>query len=101
MVIFLYKPIYEVYLNGEFVGYSEDKQKLQARIVAYQDKGEEGQEHVAFVQLESMPTYELCLLKKDIVTNDEEIFNMIIILHVVFPIFFHILMIYEVRLLDI
>lgn len=77
MVIFLYKPIYEVYLNGEFVGYSEDKQKLQARITKYVNEGEEGQEHVAFVQLDSMPTYELCLLKKDIVTNDEEIYSMI------------------------
>ena len=78
MVIFLYKPIYEVYIDGEFVGYSEDKQKLQARINTYLDKGEEGQEHVAFAQVESMPTYELCLLKKDIVTNDEEIYDRII-----------------------
>ncbi len=78
MVIFLYKPIYEVYIDGEFVGYSEDKQKLQARITKYVLGEEEGQEHVAFVQLESNPTYELCMLKKDIVTNDEEIYNMVI-----------------------
>lgn len=76
MVIFLYKPIYEVHINGEFVGYSEDKQKLQARITTYVNGEEEGQEHVAFVQAD-MPTYELCLLKKDIVTNDEEIYNMV------------------------
>lgn len=74
IIIFLYKPIYEVYLNGEFIGYSEDKQKLTARISTYVEKGEE--EHVAFVQVD-MPTYELCLLKKDIVPNDEEIFKRI------------------------
>ena len=75
IVIFLYKPIYEVYLDGEFVGYSEDKQKLQARISKYIDEGEE--DHVAFVQIDTNISYELCMLKKDIVTNDEEIFNMV------------------------
>lgn len=73
IIIFLYKPIYEVYIDGEFVGYSEDKQKLQARITDYTNNGEG--EHVAFVQIDSVVTYELCMLKKDIVTNDEEIFN--------------------------
>ncbi len=72
IIVFLYKPIYEVYIDGEFVGYSEDKQKLQERINAYQEG--EG-EHVAFVLLDSVPTYQLCMLKKDVVTNDEEIFN--------------------------
>lgn len=77
VIIFLYKPIYEVYIDGEFVGYSEDKTKLQKRIDKYLNEGEE--EHVAFVQIdmEKMPTYELCMLKKDIVTNDEEIYGMV------------------------
>ena len=78
IVVFLYKPIYEVYVDGEFVGYSEDKQKLQKRISKYMEEGEEGEEnHVAFVQIDSKISYELCMLKKDIVTNDEEIYNMI------------------------
>ena len=77
IVIFLYKPIYEVHLNGEFVGYSEDKQKLQARIDKYLHEGDGNGENVAFAQVDSMPTYELCLLKKDIVPNDEEIYNMV------------------------
>lgn len=75
VIIFLYKPIYEVYIDGEFVGYSEDKAKLQKRIEKYVNGNEE--EHIAFVQIDNFPSYELCLLKKDIVTNDEEIFSMV------------------------
>lgn len=74
MVTFLYKPIYEVYLNGEFIGYSEDKQKLQSKINTY-IKEKEKEEHIAFLQIDNLPTYELCLLKKNIVANDEEIYN--------------------------
>ncbi len=73
IIAFVYKPIYAVYLNGEFIGYSEDKQALQKRINTYIENGEE--EHVAFVQIDELPTYELCLLKKGIVTNDEEVYN--------------------------
>lgn len=73
IIIFVYKPIYKVYLNGECLGYSQDKQKLQTKINNYIEKGDE--EHVAFVQIDELPTYELCLLKKGIVTNDEEIYN--------------------------
>lgn len=75
IIIFVYKPIYRVYFNGEFLGYSQDKQKLQTKINNYMENGEE--EHVAFVQIDEQPTYELCLLKKGIVTNDEEIYNTI------------------------
>lgn len=73
IIAFVYKPIYAVYLGDEFIGYSEDKQKLQTRINNYQDHGEG--EHVAFVQIENLPTYELCFLKKGLVANDEEIYN--------------------------
>ena len=73
IITFVYKPIYGVYLGEEFIGYSEDKQKLQTKIYNYMEHGEG--EHVAFVQIEDLPTYELCFLKKGIVTNDEEIYN--------------------------
>ena len=39
------------------------------------EKGEDGQEHVAFVQIDELPEYSMCLLKKGIVTNDEEIYQ--------------------------
>lgn len=75
LIVFIYKPIYSVYLNGEFIGYSENKSKLQNRISEYMENGEE--DNVAFVQIDTLPSYKLCLLKKGIVTNDEEIFNKI------------------------
>ena len=75
-VILIYKPIYSVTLNGEFIGYSQDKNKLQEKINEYMKSGEG--ENVAFVQIDEMPEYELCLLKKGIVANDEEIYNKVV-----------------------
>ena len=67
-----YKPIYSVTLNGEMIGYSENKNKLQQKINEYIEKGNGG--NVAFVNIEELPQYKLCLLKKGITANDEEIF---------------------------
>ena len=75
IITLVYKPIYSVSLNGEHIGYSEDKSKLQKRINDYIENGEG--ENVAFVQIDELPEYELCLLKKGIVTNDDEIFELI------------------------
>lgn len=75
IITLVYKPIYSVYLNGEHIGYSEDKSKLQKKINDYMENGEG--ENVAFVQIDELPEYELCLLKKGIVTNDDEIFDLI------------------------
>ena len=58
------------------IGYSEDKSKLQERINAYIEKGDG--DNVAFVDIEELPKYKLCLLKKNIVSNDEEIFQKVI-----------------------
>jgi len=74
-IIFIYKPIYSVSLNGEFIGYSKSKFKLQAKLNEYIKNGD--QENVAFVEIEKLPEYEMCLLKKDIQTEDEEIFEKI------------------------
>ena len=77
-VALFFKPIYSVTINGEAVGYSKDKTKLQARINEYIENGEGGENsNIAFVQVDSMPEYKMCLLKRNIVTNDEEIFNKI------------------------
>lgn len=72
-VVLFYHPTYAVSLNGEVVGYTENKSELQEKINEYISANEK--ENVAFVQVDAMPTYELCLLKKDITTNDEEIFS--------------------------
>ena len=75
-VAFLYKPTYSVAINGEQVGYTGNKVVLQKRINEYIKNGE-GDNNTAFVQVNNLPEYKLCLLKKNIVTNDEEIFSKI------------------------
>lgn len=77
LVAFLYKPIYSVTLDGEVIGYCAQKSKLQSKIDEYIENGNGECDNVAFVQLDSMPTYKLCLLKRGIVTNDEEIYQKI------------------------
>lgn len=77
-VALFFKPIYSVTINGEAVGYSKDKSKLQAKINKYIESGEGGENsNIAFVQVDNMPEYKLCLLKRNIVTNDDEIFEKI------------------------
>ncbi len=73
IITFLYKPTYIVSINGEQVGYTENKSKLQSEINEYIQNGENTDENLAFVQVNALPEYEICLLKKDIVTNDDEI----------------------------
>ena len=75
-ISYIYKPIYSVTLNGKFIGYSENKNKLQERINEYIEKG--NGENVAFVQIDELPQYKLCFLKRNISTNDEEIYNKVI-----------------------
>lgn len=72
-VAFFYQPTYAVSLNGELIGYTEDKSGLQSKINEYISANEK--ENVAFIQVDAMPTYQLCLLKKDITANDDEIFS--------------------------
>lgn len=76
LIFFIYKPIYSVSLNGEFIGYSEDKSKLQEKINNYMANGDN--ETIVFVEIENLPEYKMCLLKKNNKTNDEEIFNRVI-----------------------
>ena len=75
-ISYIYKPIYSVTLNGEHIGYSADKSKLQQRINDYIEKGNGG--NIAFVEINDLPQYSLCFLKKDIEANDEEIYNKVI-----------------------
>lgn len=73
LVVLFYNPTYEVRLNGEVIGFTADKSKLQERINDYTSGDEK--ENIAFVQIDAMPTYKLCLLKKDVNMNDDEIYN--------------------------
>ncbi len=71
-VAFFYKPTYAVSLNGEIIGYTENKSELQNKINHYMEGNPE--EGIAFRQISSVPEYTLCLLKKDITPNDDEIY---------------------------
>ena len=76
-IIFLvYRPMYSVSLNGEFIGYTTNKSKLQNRINEYLENGD-GDGNVAFIDVQNLPEYSLCLLKKENETNDDEIFERI------------------------
>ena len=70
-----YKISYSVTINGKMVGYTDTKSKLQTEINDYIEKGES--ENTAFVQVESLPEYKVCLLKRDVQASDEDIFNTI------------------------
>lgn len=68
--------MYSVSLNGEFIGYTEDKGKLQNKIDDYIKSGDN--KTVAFVEIETLPEYKLCLLQKGVSSNDDEIFTKVI-----------------------
>ena len=63
-----YKQTYSVSLNGTVIGYTNDKIKLQERINEYLKSGKN--DGAAFAEIDALPTYKLCLLKKDIQPNE-------------------------------
>ena len=73
LVAYFFKPTYSVTLNGEFIGYTKNKSQLQARINEAIQQGDGA--NVAFKQVDIMPEYQLCLLKKDVETNDDSIYD--------------------------
>lgn len=73
LVAFAYKPVYSVSLNGQEIGYTQNKSNIQKRINEYMKVGEGN--NVAFVEINQLPTYELCMSKKDVTLNDDEIFE--------------------------
>ena len=76
IVFVVYKPMYSVSLNGEFIGYTEDRSRLQKKLDEYINSGDS--KTVAFVEIEHLPEYNLCLLQKGLTANDDEIFNTVI-----------------------
>ena len=76
IVFVVYKPMYSVTLNGEFIGYTDDKSKLQKKIHNYKNSGDN--KSIAFVEIENLPEYKLCLLQKGLSSNDDEIFDKVI-----------------------
>jgi len=73
IISIFYKPTYAVTLNGEFIGYTDDKNALQKDINEYM-KGIEEQ-NIAFVDIETLPEYSLCFVKRNSLDSTEEISN--------------------------
>ena len=74
VMAFVFKPKYSVTLDGELIGYCSSKSKMQTRIDEYIEKGNGDSSNLAFVQVDSMPQYKMCLLKRNVETNDDEIY---------------------------
>lgn len=75
IISLFYRITYSVNLNGEFIGYTNNKAKLQEKINEYMEAAEE--ENTAFVDITTLPEYTLCLVKKENTNNDEEILEKI------------------------
>lgn len=73
IISLVYQPMYSVTVNGEFIGYTKNKSKLQKRINEYIQNKENN--NIAFVDIKDLPEYSLCLLKKDNQANDDEIYE--------------------------
>lgn len=76
IVFSVYKPVYAVTISGDFLGYTDDKSELQENINEYMKSGDSDQ--VAFVDIETLPEYSFCLVKKDLETTDDKIFEEVI-----------------------
>ena len=70
-----YKISYSVNINGEMVGYTDNKSKLQSKINDYIENGDN--ENTAFVQVENLPEYNICLLKRNVDADDDKIFDLV------------------------
>ncbi len=76
LIFVVYKPMYSVTLNGQFLGYTSDKSELQSKINEYMKSGDT--QTVAFVEIDTLPEYKMCLLKKGLTANDNEILSTVI-----------------------
>lgn len=76
LIFVVYKPMYSVTLNDEFLGYTSDKSELQRKVNEYRTSGDS--QTVAFVEIDTLPQYKMCLLKKGLTANDDEILSTII-----------------------
>ena len=71
IVLIKYKPIYEVTVSGEQIGYTENKQALSEQIES--DIINYSGENIQSVELKSDPEYELKLVEREQDTNESEI----------------------------
>lgn len=72
IVFFKYKPVYKVTFLGEMTGYVQNRNSFE-RLVD-EEILNSTQSNIAFVTLNSLPSFELKFIDKAIATNEEEIF---------------------------
>lgn len=70
-----YKTTYSVTLNGEFIGYTDNKKGLQKTINEYMENGDE--QNIAFIDIQTLPEYSLCFVKRDKVEDTNQIIDKI------------------------
>ena len=75
LISFFYKVSYSVKINDSIVGYTDNKSKLQMKINEYIEKGEN--ENTAYVQVENLPEYNVCFLKRNVNSDDDKIYELI------------------------
>ena len=70
-----YKPAYIVIYNDQFLGYCSSKSEMQERINTYIATGNSTSHNIAYVDIDTLPTYSLTFLKRNIATSDDEIYE--------------------------
>lgn len=76
-IIFIkYKPLYKVTVDGEIIGYIENRNNFENRINEYINTNEE--ECIAFKTIETEQSYNLEFVSKDKNTNEDEVFDYIV-----------------------
>lgn len=71
ILLLKYKPVYKVTYMGEMVGYIKSKSNLEKIIREYILSTDE--DNIAFITLDSLPSYELKFVDKNVQTQEEEI----------------------------
>ena len=75
-IMVAYKPTYAVSFNDEFVGYTDNKSELQQRINDYIIG--KGENNIAFFEVGELPEYRALLVKRDVESNDDEIYDKVV-----------------------
>lgn len=71
LVYLKYKPVYKVTYMGEMVGYIQNKSGFEK--IIQEDILKSDKKNVAFITLDSLPSFELKFIDKNIETNEEQI----------------------------
>lgn len=71
IILIKFKPVYTVSIDGEKIGYIQNKSKFETEINKLLEENQE--KNIAFVNIINIPKYEFKLLEKQVDTNEEEV----------------------------